>query len=692
MADFRKWLIAFAAIALVLSLSSSANAAAFSCVANAGNPTVVRAEGITELVGDILIQCTGGAATAAGAAIPPSNITLSLNTNLTSRLLGGGYIDALLLLDEASPGSPNPPNATVPSNPAGTLNNANVFVPFGNITQSAPCYSNTFGSLSSPANCNTLNGTGGLSDPYDPARTDARGPNTGGAFNLYVARQAAANSVTWLGVPIDAPGTAGTRTIRLTNIRANACQLGVSSSLVPTQITAFIGINGSQNLTLSSPQVTVAFISTGLVVTAPVTTPISNLQQCVNFNTSFFGSSTTGPATFIVRVTEGFAASFKRRVAQVGTLTSPNGPNIPQGGNNSIGLQNVPGFPYNTESGFVTSTSPSGIGTAPFGLADNATRILVRFNNVGAGTRLLAATVVPLTVGDSTTPGNPQPPSSLTGFTGGFLQLVGGFVDQFGNAGTNVSGFATATATFNGGLSLGAAPFNGAAEIPVTNGTAQAVYEVVNADPFAVERANIGIGVSFTSNTSQNLPAPGTTTVNVSFAPIGPVTTAYNSADAALPIPRFCDQSTAKNVFSILACTCNLLFPFVTNQAGFDTGIAIANTSQDPFGTAPQSGTVVLNYYGSTTGGGAAPPAQTSTVVPAGTELVFTLAGGGTNGITATPGFQGYIIAQAKFQFCHAFAFISDLGAQKLAEGYLGIVLDLTGLNRTGIQGEVQAH
>src|SRR5689334_20900712 len=166
MADFRKWLIAFAAIALVLSLSSSANAAAFSCVANAGNPTIVRAEGITELVGDILIQCTGGAATAAGVPIPPSNITLSLNTNITSRLLGGGYIDSLLLLDEASPASPNPPNATVPSNPAGTNSGpGGTFVPFANITQSAPCYSNTFGSLSSPqvggVGCNQINGTGG---------------------------------------------------------------------------------------------------------------------------------------------------------------------------------------------------------------------------------------------------------------------------------------------------------------------------------------------------------------------------------------------------------------------------------------------------------------------------------------------------------------------------------------------------
>jgi hypothetical protein len=86
--------------------------------------------------------------------------------------------------------------------------------------------------------------------------------------------------------------------------------------------------------------------------------------------------------------------------------------------------------------------------------------------------------------------------------------LVGGFVDQFGNAGANVSGFASASATFGSGLSISAAPFNGAAEIPVTNGTAQAVYEVINADPFAIERANIPVGVAFTSNTAQNLPAP----------------------------------------------------------------------------------------------------------------------------------------------------------------------------------------
>jgi len=69
MADFRKWLIAFAAVALLLSLGTSAyaqNNPAFNCVANAGLPPIVRAEGITELVGDLILNCNNGTPTPAG--------------------------------------------------------------------------------------------------------------------------------------------------------------------------------------------------------------------------------------------------------------------------------------------------------------------------------------------------------------------------------------------------------------------------------------------------------------------------------------------------------------------------------------------------------------------------------------------------------------------------------------------------
>jgi hypothetical protein len=78
--------------------------------------------------------------------------------------------------------------------------------------------------------------------------------------------------------------------------------------------------------------------------------------------------------------------------------------------------------------------------------------------------------------------------------------------------------------------------------------------------------------------------------------------------------------------------------------------------------------------------------------VPAGQELIFTLSNGGNFGVPATPGFQGYIIAVSQFQFCHAFAFISDVGAQRLAEGYVAIQLDVPTLNRTGQLGENEGH
>jgi len=649
---------------------------------------IVRTEGITELVGDLLLQCTGGVPTPAGQRIPQTNVTATLNTNITSRLLGGGFIDALLLIDDPYPVSPatnqNPPPSQVPT-------------PAGAPTQIL-CRSNTTGPGSTPANCNAETGTfngigfglpGAAPTPYQSQA------------NVFVAQQAAANQVTWLGVPIDAPGTNFVRTIRITNVRGNACQLGLSSTLIPTQIVMFVSINGSQFFTINNPQQTVAFIQQGLIVGSSP----SNLTQCVNLNVggggnglNFFGGTPIGTAEAAVNLREGFAASFKRRdVPALGqTFIGFNG--VPEG------VQNVPGFAYNTESGLQPQTALDG--ATGLGLADFATRFLIRLNNVGVGVRILFPVAVPLTTNNAGSYGAPTLPSNFaTGgvpnpFTGGFIRLIGGTSDPQGNFPPNTVGFAAPTTTFSGGTVFlpssafkgpgAVTPFNGGVEIVGNGGTVIAVYEVVNADPAAVEQANVPIGVAFISNTAQNIPAPGQTTVNASFAPISTVNTA---SGGSVPIPRFCDQSVARNLFAITICQCNLLFPFVTNQAGFDTGIALANTSLDPYGTTPQSGTVTLNYYGNTVGGGAAPPAQkTSSNVPGGSELIFTLSNGGNFGIAATPGFQGYIIAVANFQYCHAFAFISDVGAQRLAEGYVAIQLDVPGLNRTGIVGENEGH
>jgi hypothetical protein len=118
-------------------------------------------------------------------------------------------------------------------------------------------------------------------------------------------------------------------------------------------------------------------------------------------------------------------------------------------------------FNPNTVGGFYNPLPATTSGQAGFG-----TRILLRFNNVGTGVRLILPGVVPLTIG-------------ATGST--------------------------------------VAPFN--FPIAVTAGSAASVYEVVNSDPAAIEQSNIPIGVAFISNTAQNLPAPGQSIVNQSFAP-----------------------------------------------------------------------------------------------------------------------------------------------------------------------------
>jgi hypothetical protein len=633
MADFRKWLLAFAVVALLLGMGTSASAqvnnAAFACTANAGVPPIVRAEGIAELIGDLILNCTGGTFTPAGLPIPQSNVQIFLNTNVTSRTYAGNLSEAILTIDEPFPSAAETPTPVSASPSTGA--------PIGQLGCQAI----------NSANCLiTSSGAGvGATGSYN---------GTAGHYNVFQGMQNGPSQVVWLGVPIDAPATAGTRVIRITNVRANACQLGVSSTLIPTQIVMFIAVNGSQQVTINQPQQTVAFIQPGLIATNKTATFV----QCVNINGTLLSSTAAGGqvGSIAVTATEGFASSFKvRNYAQLFTGATSNAPNgLPP---SAVGFQNVLGFPYNTESGFVSSTpgiSPNGSGTGAIGLADQGTQISFTVSNIGAGVNIFAPAWVPLV-------------PATGGPATGLAVLLG--------------------ATFSGGTAPQVA-------VTVSGNTAAVTYEVWYSNPNVIESMSLSVFAAAISNTGQNLPATGVSQVAINFAPTSTVQTTSQTA----PVPRFCSVATPKTFFSINACTCDLLFPFVTNIAGFDTGIALANTSLDPFGTTPQSGPVVLNYYGSTTGGGAAPPAFKTQTVPAGQELIFTLSGGGNFGVPATPGFNGYIIAVAQFQYCHAFAFISDVGAQRLAEGYLAIQLDepfnlgIVPLTRTGQLGENQAH
>jgi hypothetical protein len=76
------------------------------------------------------------------------------------------------------------------------------------------------------------------------------------------------NTIDWLGIPIDPPGTRSSRIIRITNIRANAAQKGVGGGLIPSQIIAYVSLTGTASVPIPNPELVVAFVQDGLTFSA----------------------------------------------------------------------------------------------------------------------------------------------------------------------------------------------------------------------------------------------------------------------------------------------------------------------------------------------------------------------------------------------------------------------------------------
>jgi hypothetical protein len=282
----------------------------------------------------------------------------------------------------------------------------------------------------------------------------------------------------------------------------------------------------------------------------------------------------------------------------------------------SVGDQNDLTQIYNTESMFYGAWTGSFANNA--GIASQGTRLKLTFTGIPSG--------VALTV-----------PTSIVGTLSAALVAVG--VD--GNT---------------------ASPTTGA--VALSGGAGAAVYEVTSASAGAVETLNVTVSVSWTT-----LPSLGSGSVAGSYAPLS--TTDVAVLESTAPVPRFYQNPTATAAFSIFPCETRLLFPFLTSIPGWDTGIAISNTTVDPFSTPAQSGACTLYFYGTP-----ANSSQTSASIAAGAQLLMTLTNGNSaQNLSPVTGFTGYMIARCNFQYGHGYAFISDLGANKFAQGYIALVL-----------------
>lgn len=619
----------FAGLACAQVNSSSAGTGSLQCNAAVSVPPQLRAEGLTELIGDIVLTCSGGNPLALNSVVPAANITVSLGTNVTSRLLGNASTtnasEALLLIDEPGAG----PTTAIGAGPA---------------LPQVICGTPSVGA--GPGGCvQVVNPTAGPSQGQT-ATCDAF---SNGVCTTYSAAKNVfqglvnSNQVTFQGVPINPPVSAGiARVFRITNVRANVAGLGGGGLAGTTQLLASISISGSTSLPVNNPVQIAGFIQAGL------TTSVRNTSNTGSLSAPSFAqcAGATTSATAILQYTENFGTAFKTRVSP-----TSNAAGTGQAGSPSV-TQNVPGSIYNSESGFVTSIGPSGNG-AQAGLADYGTRLKAVFNNVPAGVRLFVSTTSVF----NTFTGNAGAAPAGTVTTSSYAVLI------LSETAPDSNGFPPVTSSTTTVSSVGVTNL---AEIPVVNGSATAVWEVLNTNPSQSESLYFGVWTTFTANPGANSPPPGTATVNMSYAPTPPSAfsaAAGAAASGSLTVPRFADTSSGQNVLSIALCNTVLLYPFVTNQGGFDTGLAIANTSTDPFGTRTQSGTCDLNFYGAS-----APPVVTTPNIPTGTVWAGLAS-------TSAAGFQGYVIATCRFQLAHGFAFISDLGARNLAMGYLALVI-----------------
>jgi len=238
----------------------------------------------------------------------------------------------------------------------------------------------------------------------------------------------------------------------------------------------------------------------------------------------------------------------------------------------------------------------------------------------------------------------------------------------------------------SGGLALGSST---SGNDVIRNFKIEITDFALTVDPFLTNVLRVPISASYDEKLY------GSTSVQVWYLPLSNAATQSTVHTGTQSVPRFVPSIKTATGFTVTRCRTLLLFPYVTNRNGYNTGIAISNTSRDdnpgPFadggGAQPQTGPCTLYTYGGNNGP-ANPvsqlPVESSINVPAGGLYLMTLQTGGVvkgpagqdvGPVGAAAGFEGYIIASCEFQYAHGYAFISDTQVAKIAQGYLALII-----------------
>jgi uncharacterized protein (TIGR03437 family) len=495
-------------------ITSQAVAQPARCTVQGVVSTPLRAEGLTEQTGDIIISCVGGFPTAAGVPLPTGDLMVLFNAPVTNRLYANGWSDALLIIDEP-----------------------------GNTAQLA---------CADPNGICTVTGTGTGVGTYD---------GTAGRPNIFLGR-VSGNSVTFPSVPFDSPGESGQRTLRITNIRVNATGFPPPPGTYPIQSAIIAG--GLFAIHTAQPNVGYVQSSADFSLRLPDNSGVAD-------SSGFAVSQCGAPQRVAVfRAAELFEAAFKKRTFLPAFVDSDTSP--------APAVQNIVGAIYPAESGFYApALSAPTVDFATVGLADAGTRVRAMIGNIPTGTKVFVGTQY-VNIGS----GTPTPVSA---------DAVARLVQN------EIAAFAPVAATGT----LEGVPV---AELPVVNGNATAVWEVLDTNPNTIENYDFPIWV-------QSGLTAGTAMLTGSYAPAPPAfdLAGSNIASATLPLPRFVSAAVPSPLFSTSACavaaSTSTTLTVTPSSAPSQYTLTATVTAPDPATYGQPSGSVTFYDGGSAIAGSA---------------------------------------------------------------------------------------
>lgn len=309
-------------------------------------PQPIRAEGLSELLSDVLISCTGGTPAASGT-VPQYQLLVISNTPLSPRIVPPPKTDSTLILD-------GPLQTTV------KLTDVLAAIDEPLAADQRPC-----APVAPATHC-----------PVDP-RTAATGPN------VFQGTLLQDNAVLFSKLPLNPPGEGKTRLIRVTNLRASARNIPKLPDPDSITLNAQLFDSAGREVDMQNNRQIAAIAKPGILASVRTIHDEGvgpNTPALIVTPAMLPQSQPTREQAFLVKFTEGFASAFKRR--NLGTTSADPG---------YVLTQADPGGLANTESGFYNAAFPSANGLDQAGLADSGTRLKVVLTGIPENVHIWAS-------------------------------------------------------------------------------------------------------------------------------------------------------------------------------------------------------------------------------------------------------------------------------------------------------------